>query len=538
MDQQQVLVVLLPNINKQQLRSTEIAPEHLLNQSSIMMTKMWMIILLTFFNQSIAMKVRERYLRYKSPGARCRIGVGGYVNAEEVTNTPVFSVVDSAHHALRHLNCTLIRESFTLYTIPEKNGTYDGYIGLVHRDEIDIGSFVIRPDTVPYEPGKVTPVIFPADIKIITCKGRGDTVMYDLTKFLDLGVIMYIYIFVTIFFATPLILTFAEIDPSVRRHPSQFIPKYLNNCVNMYDLIVDQEQFTPITIAGHMIALSASLFALFAIHGILLNTVGADLVVKYQPATIDSMDDLLVSNLRPLMVNNLFVHYILKASPPGSKENKLWLKMQEEIDRSLIKADGSNTALMPSIGQAVVTEVAERRAAYIGPDFFAHAMFGGSCLLSSSPMKMVRQFAQCVHISRQGFAEGVLTSLMSHKIHPYTEKIFTSVMTTVLETGLALGLAKMGKYHVPSMAQVPGMVYNSTTIECLDKVPQQDSPFEPSPLERMRKLLILPLISSFISCFILGVEMFYVSREKNSKKQSIPPNRSQFWARRVSDVEC
>ena len=306
---------------------------------------------------------------------------------EVYSNFMVQSLIRSAEFALKHSNCTAVKIDYTFYTIPEKNGTYDGYIGFIHRDEVDIGNFLIRPDSLPYEPGKPTPVVISGDISIITSKKPAETLQYDLTKFLDLGTIMYVYLFVCVFFMVPLLYVYAETQRDSRHASDEIVIEYLKSCEKVYTLIVDQEQFSPSSFAGHIIALAASLFALFLVHGLILNTVGADLVVKNQPATIDSLDDLLASGLQPMILDNLFAYYILKSSPPGSRENKLWLKVHRQKKKSLKKGDVTNTTSALSTLDVVMKEATERRAALVGPDFVAQGLSAASCMFSSSSIE-------------------------------------------------------------------------------------------------------------------------------------------------------
>lgn len=487
---------------------------------------------------TVAMKVRERYLQYKSPGFRCLIGESDRIARlkDLIGERLIQPWIDSAHYALRHLNCTYVSMDMTFYSLPtDENATYDGYVGHIHRNEVDIGLFIVRPDCLPYEPGKPGPTVLPADVSIITSTEEPKELNYDLTKFLDLGAIMYAYLFSCIYFMVPLIFTYTETARDSRHISSVLVKGYLKNCNNMFNVIVDQEQFSPSTLAGHLIALAASLFTLFAIHGILLNTVGADLVVMNQPATIDSLDDLLSSPLRPMILDNLFVYHILESSNPTQKANKLWLRVNEQKDKSLVKLDSANTVAMLLQAQDIIDVVAGRRAAFVGPDFVSYAIIGLTCIFSGAAIGDIQRLARTVHLSRKGFSQGIFTPLMSHKIHPYTEKILNSVMTTVLETGQAIGVVQMVKYELPAISQMPNVKYNSTTIQCLDKSSQTDQGFEQFTLNKMKKLfLILP--SLFVLAFyILVFERFFEPEKPKSthtRKRPRPRSAPEYGARR------
>lgn len=72
----------------------------------------------------------------------------------------------------------------------------------------------------------------------------------------------------------------------------------------MLTLLVDQEQFSSSSLNGCITALFVSLFHLFAVQGILLNTISADLVGKKEPPVIDSLDDLIALFYTPVVIQN------------------------------------------------------------------------------------------------------------------------------------------------------------------------------------------------------------------------------------------
>ena len=67
---------------------------------------------------------------------------------------------------------------------------------------------------------------------------------------------------------------------------------------------------------------------------------------------------------------------------------------------------------------------------------------------------------------------------MSNKIHPFTEKVISNALTTLLETGQLMGIANVMKYQVASIAPMPGLKYNSTIIQCMAPSSNSDQDLE------------------------------------------------------------
>ena len=81
-----------------------------------------------------------------------------------------------------------------------------------------------------------------------------------------------------------------------------------------------------------------SIFSLAAIFGILLNTVGADLIVVKPTPAIDSLEDLVddpqFAHFKPLLVKNFWGHSTLKVARPGSKGRKLLDRVMSDPNAS------------------------------------------------------------------------------------------------------------------------------------------------------------------------------------------------------------
>ena len=86
-------------------------------------------------------------------------------------------------------NCTIKERHYLDTGSPDENGTYDGFIGMIQRDEADATFMAIRSDFLAFEPGKPTPPVQSSDIAIFSAKQYVEKLEErDLMSFLSLCV--------------------------------------------------------------------------------------------------------------------------------------------------------------------------------------------------------------------------------------------------------------------------------------------------------------------------------------------------------------
>ena len=106
---------------------------------------------------------------------------------------------------------------YTGSSVPDENGTYNGFLGKVQRNEVDISIYSMRTDEYAFEPGKPTSPVQASDLAIFSIKPYGEKVeARNLLSFLDLGLCIYMYLLTTCFFIAPMILAFCQSNAEER----------------------------------------------------------------------------------------------------------------------------------------------------------------------------------------------------------------------------------------------------------------------------------------------------------------------------------
>lgn len=419
-------------------------------------------------------------------------GVIGNINGGESINS--FFVTISKW--LERYNCTLKTIKYIEQGDHDENGTYNGFIGYVQRNEVDWAAIGIRPDGLPFEPGKPTPPIYAADVAIISRRnGSSSVARRKVTSFLNLDLAIYAYTFITFFFIFPMIIVLDKFLFDHKIESKKIINCYFDSCYRSFSLLIDYEQFNPYSLTSHVIVLFFSIFTLIAVFGFLLNTVGADLVYKKEPSVIDSFDDLINSQLQPAVLKKLAEYQLIKYSLPGSELNKLWIKMNENLDKSILDIDLENTQNALSILTKCFKQINQSEIAILINENNAKNIKTAACFMKNYPD--INDIANRIHISKDLFATGIYTGLLSNNIHPLTEKLIIYLSRTMVETSLLSAVANVVKPNIPDLSPIKGIKYDSEVIRCIE-------PPKEHGVEKYQPFGLLDLLGLFQGWFILS----------------------------------
>lgn len=441
--------------------------------------------------------IKNRFNHLFEPNKRCIVQMFNFFKNFGKSYLPTaWKDFDDKFFNFDKLNCSWQVIEYQANGLPDENGTYDGAIGMIQKNKQDIGLIFVRPDSLPYEPGKLTPTLVPADEVILSHRNGSKKAVYELTHFFDLDSCIYIYFFSCLFFIFTGLYVFVE----------NFFIKccymedtFLNSsCATWYKiffLMVDQEQFYPKSVSAMILALFASIFCFFSIHGILLNTISSDLVVNVNPPTIESLDDLLASSLQPVIIKKLFLYQLLKASPEGSKLEKLWLRTGA-TGTGIFDVEISNAAeSVPSMYE-LLEGLDNSTIALIVPEIFMRMNF--------KPFMCMNFEKVSVNLNQgeESFAPGILTGLMSHKIHPYVDKVWRYIFTTIFETQFYIGAIAQTMTNFRGLTFGDIKKYNSKVIQCIEKKKEDQQSgvvFNPLKLENLETLVKLYFFVSLLA---------------------------------------
>ena len=470
------------------------------------------LLLLFNFQQLNLGKISDKWAKLKNDNVTCR-----FLIPDQFTRKFFLTFLNVIHpldYWLYKCNCTFDRVPYTGTNIPDENGNYNGFMGMIQRNEADLTFLFVRPDALPFEPGKPTPPIEVADLAIFSFKPYGEKKeTRNLLSFLDLGLCVYIYLLSTCFFIAPMILAFCQSNAEQRMDAFFILKGYIRNCYKVVTLFVGQEQFDLSMASSYIMILAISVFSSILISGILLNTVGADLIVKREPPLIDSLNDLLSSNMKPIMMKKVTGYESVRTSPQGTKLNKLWQRMiKDGLDETTVDvANGrlevnveTTDILSKLTGKALKSEIA-----VIAPVFNAFLLRLGGCYLKSYPE--LNELAKRIHVSKGLLGQGIMSSIYSNKIHVYTEKMIMYAFSTMWETGFWIAGLRTNVANVHDLfSEISFSKYNSEVISCIDGTDLiEDSTFTPFSALDLLKLFELWAFTSCFCSLVLILEVAY-----------------------------
>lgn len=483
-------------------------------------------------------RISSRWDHLKGPNMRCLIICSRIIAANDnefnLSNKKSFDP-----WLVGKINCSADLRSGIHHGTPDANGTYNGWIGSLQKHEDDIAFTFVRPDTVKFEPVKFTPPMMPADISILSRKTKQSfDERRQITSFLTLDICVYAYLISTCFFIFPVLYTFFQLSRKDRLKPKKFLKKFAGNCFRVLTVLVDQEQFEPTSMAHCVLSLSIAAFSLAAIFGILLNTVGADLVVKKEPRVIDSLDDLVddpqFSHIRVLLLKNLYEHPLIEGSPAGSKVNKLWNRINQKSETSLLDFNRFNDQDFyntPEYTQVMDSIIADD-VAFIFVTYFAFFFEKGACYAKQlKNLDKIRDIGRKMYLAKETFGAGTLNVMLSPGIHPYVENVLNYVFRTALETGLFDGYQQRILPVLPTF--VPGdlpMKYNVDLLKCAERIIDNEMTFIQFTLNDLSSVFQAWVISLLAFSFLPILEMIYSYYRKKllRKCKQLKKRQSQF----------
>ena len=450
-----------------------------------------------------ALSIRNRLAQLYDPNARCKVQMASTTMPDCETSgyMSVISFIKSLT-AFGGNNCSIEYVHYDEPGLPDENGTYNGAIGLIQQDRQDLAMVFVRPDALPFEPGKLTPVFSPADVTIISHRNRSRMATHELIHFLYKDPSAYAYSCIFLFFIFSSLYAFVDITLSFTKlNAKSFLKRYFRTFQQVTALLVDQEGFGPVSITGKVLCWTISVYYFVLICALLLNTIGAYLVVSIPANNINSLDDLLQHTLQPYIVKNLFLYELLKASPPHSKLHQLWLRTGA-VNKGIFFMNANNRkAAFEDIGN-LLGEISSSSSALVVQNYAFDIGLRTSLCMYYPEMENSAQ-------AKELFAPGIVTGLMSSKTHPFVQKVISYIFTSIFETQLITGLVRNSIADSQSMFS---LAYNSRVIKCAESTTEflpQEPFFAPFKLTDMASLFIAYLVLSLSSLIPFAFSLCY-----------------------------
>jgi hypothetical protein len=375
------------------------------------------------------------------------------------------------------LNCSIKSSEYIDSGNPSANGTYNGVIGYIQRQEVDLVFLLVRPDGLPFEPGLIGPMIHEADAIIITATKNSEKVSREILQFLnDFDFNIYIYLIIVTVIMCIFYTFVGDLNNGtfLRDTTINVLKNFFENLEDAFNCLIDQENFQPKTDASRVLTFFFACFMFVSVYGIFLNKVGADLIAKTPASNIDNIDYFLndFTNTKPMIIKKLYLIHLLKSSDKNSKLGKLWSLMEKDQKETIIDADfreimRGNPVLMEEFSKRL-WEIQTYKKGLIMPKKMALMGRNVACMLI--PLNITR-----LHISKDSFAHGTLNILMSHGIQPRLRKVFDYYGRTNHEMALLEGLSITELHNAPLEAPGLRMTYGLEAMECIDGLPLTSS---------------------------------------------------------------
>lgn len=461
---------------------------------------------LLLLSPTIGTPVKDRFQRQLSS---CKILVASQSNQKipGIDISFMLEAFNSLNRFFIRYNCSIIYRDFSVIGEPFENGSYTGFIGMIQRHEADTTLFFIRPDSLVGQPAIIGPVAFPSDAVIVTQQNNATIWNRRVTSFVNqFDDFVYTYTFIVLVIVAVVLtacepLKFESL-PDDRRKRNKilaFIRQFLDNLKEMHFSLLDQNTLEGSTTSSRILVTSFYGFLFFLLYGIYLNAIGADLVSLEIPGRIQNLQQLLSNRTyRPVIIRGLVLQQILDLElkyRPDSDISQLYLSLMENPDESILEIDMDLDKAQSMIKKIfhVADELEASRAALIFPEFVYKAFRMYSCSLVTLTPRTGRALR-----SKETFAQGHVTSLISNNVDPNTRKVIEYFFRIVLESNFLQILLNLNRKVALGLSG--GMVdvrFNLESLKCEEGIFDDMTPKE----DNWRKFNLRDFDFLFACCF-------------------------------------
>ena len=237
------------------------------------------------------------------------------------------------------MNCSIAYQEWTSVGKEDSNGSYDGAIGYIQRNENDITGLLFPTDMFRMQPAFVATSGLTGGAVIVSKKNETQTQRLTLLRLwansFDAITAEYVLIVVFLFVA---VLSF--IVSEKRLDAGRWMVNCMSNCCKATIALIGHGSLDPIDESGRIAVLFFNFFILFAVNGITLSTFGADLVYEIDPPIIESVDEFTIdSYTQPAVVKQLYFLEAMQKAEPGSPFWRLNQIVQSHANVSIWDVD-------------------------------------------------------------------------------------------------------------------------------------------------------------------------------------------------------
>jgi hypothetical protein len=422
------------------------------------------------------------------------------------------------------------------------NGSYDGFIGMIQRNDYDMVIFGARLDLLQNDPAIIGPVIGPADT-VIGVGTYNDSqvkigVLETMNNF-DNETIGFILISFYVVCIVLLIIEFSLRGCTRRRQSPLLLIKEIFDYIfettwKLMANFLGYESFDSPFVSARLLMITAMFFNILLSSGFFKNLVKSDMTSVRPAKQINSMEDLLTDefkSIQPVYIKQLYMAELLKLSKTDTfnrLRNRIALnKSFSELDMNFDRKSGETFGILIKYTDLI----AKHQAAILLPGLGIEIMHKFLC--SFFPEKLGE-----LRLARNRFAGGLFVHLFSKKIDPRIRKFLHYQMITVAEMAIYPGLEKFTVsqdfyYADPSVDPV-----TRSRCEFLRKTEKKQNEVVAYTLENFIVPLYKVLGNVYAYCFVVFIFefMFYhvnrsmkhqanmIKQEKKQKKKEMLQN--------------
>ena len=385
-----------------------------------------LVIVLFLTSYAYGKKIIERF-GGSYPKDSCRVLYPSFVDGIEGDFKqrchPLIDSISKGFAFMGYLNCTMVPwmgDQDPLEMLP--NGTYTSAIGFIQQNEADILTLVVRPDSLPNEPGIIGPELLEADIAILSARlqGNAERNVRQLTVFFaDFPVVNYAFILIMTFIFMVMYLIMEHRDMPLIERIS--IKKLLNLTEGVSQAFMDSVNLDASRTTGRIVLGSFLIFLFLLLYGIFLSKIGADMVTLKEPHELERIEELLQNDdVTTTTIKQMWFLRLLDAELKYRPESVMaevtryvYSNPKGIFDVSTL-LDNPETAMEANV--KLLKGLFTNKVAILQETMIIKYYQKVNCVINSAIASMVRT-------SKATYAPGTLNFIYSHMIDPKVRRV-------------------------------------------------------------------------------------------------------------------
>lgn len=457
----------------------------------------------------------------------------GFLNLQKPKNAIERGMDNLFKYALREINCTYVYSPATIRIIdrPDENGTYNGVIGMIQRNEYDLALFPLRTDLIFGDPVKLGPAIASGDSLIITGTSNDTADALSIESFVSsFSGEVYLYYLISMHIVLVIIVgTIYVLQPYLKkgtfhhkmgknnRNVSLFFIRYFYTLRKLVMCLLGSESLEPVTSAIRVLGISILFTNYFLIEGFFKNLIKAESLSVRPAQLINSLEDL-VNNTNFKSVLPIFLHQLyLSTLLEDEKFNlPIYQLLRKRISQhSSILLDFSKPLVAVDQVKKAIDDVIDNHAALIIPVSLDKDHMFDKFFCPSDPAKSLR-----IRIANKPILSGcTLNMFYSKQVDSRIQNLANYKYTSFMEFGSLYAFSKLVQ---TSTSVLEGMPFSGEHARCslgITKLKVKERKREQIVrFEQINFTFLSPLMRFMLFVYIIIFSIFIVEFSFNKRR--------------------